>query len=1761
MTESRLEQLQEFLEKATSIADLARMLEQPGEPELLKRISLLRYFDETIFNQYLRKHLPEGAPDFKTFITNKDLEPVPRTRNAYALNRDAQRQYLDRLSSDRTSNPESWEHAVEIFNDLLSYNKEDDPQFALDRLALLIAVNPDKAQEKFEALYKEADQRFDMARCNDVLQTLENRFWLVPTSSPLANSVKKNRQYYSARQLYLTDYYQTTTYFERPINSLNLDRFFHDAAPDATQWIFHVYATGGLGKTMFVRWLISRYCLPEPNRIHVARLDFDLLNLEFLSLHPLLLLLDIAEQLDQQIERRPFQEKFSRMWKFRPLLKRSPPSVDRTSLEAQFDVIETSWNQTALQEFRLALSDVQFTGPIVIAIDTLEEMLLLNRSSLASVIQLVKELHESYKSIRLVLSGRYDLREELPELKELLTTEAISYEVQRFTKSDARYYLTQKRGLSDPEYVEAIAEKCADKKEQLINPFILSLMTDLVTSKDIKSVEEIRKYPSAEVAYMIQRIIDRLKDFDIRWMLRYAVIPRVLTLDILEKVLWKHLIQEREKQRGKDLNTPPTAEKFDQKDYWQYGESASTAAQAWEKLKPFVTSYGWISLDKTDPGQLRLHSEVVVPMRYLLAQEDIFLLLHKDAMRYFAERADNDPPRAHTWLAEALYHCFQGEGPAAVDYWRQQLAKRPRLQSNMEARRSFAKEITGRDYVDEQGLPIKWPKQPETSILSLEDLCEANQEAAAVSIMLAAKQKETSSYFRREWSQASEHLLKLRALLKGPDKPVFAPYLDVNEYLELAEQLKNSPLDYNTAIERLERALEKTISISLSLALRVQLAEMYSSIGSERAAFHFSQAVSASTFLKGSFISPLTVRLKLARWYHDQMRYKEAIAEYNAALRETKANSKDARSIQHQLAQIHLHIGQPTAAADLCTELIESARTGTTDNFDNQILFSRIQSREFYRPRITLTSVRSLFEFAKNRRADAAVTELEGLILAQLMEFKEAGVLLDRAKELWSNVSDETGPDRTRLYRIELHLDQVGDLREISSLLDAWQRYGAKRNSDIDSQMEVLWMRFAQLQDSPGGAESVWRDAVAAEKSPAATARLMSAALALGLGNEETVKQLLDALEQVEPSSARLPLLSPFRFAKQNVIDAAPSDLRRLPRLIQWPVERREAFSSIILFADVLRFCGMTERLDDLLDQAINRALKQNELFALVQLLSVLNRTASHSLEPPDLNSTSFFDEYREFPGICYAALLEQAERQLTRAALDQAQLSLTNAKQYLRPDSVSKWDAFAECLNGKLQLQRGEQRRATVYFNSAASIYRELGDYDSVKLMREQVPVTAEPEPWPLLRLDNTWTLKLEAYRDDFKVGLIGGAEQFKQTIPATDFLKMSAVGLKERSYILKLASRFSDDPKQARWELAKQLLDTGVVDYLRGSKPAGLRLDLSPNIAKLPWEWIINEPRFDLSWWLPYVYRCSIAEQFDNDAIKWIQLALRTLSNQDVKIDGFLGPQLIKQLNEFGFPPDASLTQISDRLCKELRERRSSSRIKVLVVTASHETRIVAMRGSGGRSAVTLYGGTEVRLLEVNRTEKLADQLAYAIRSFEPQLIHIESSYTESPISADVYLDFNVRPDAFSESRSGTMEISSDYVQISTTLLSDLLSALPASILRPLIVLEGQSAPGSSTVQQMFLRNTFATELFSHGKTGGVIATGLLNDSLAREALFTRFASVLTAGYAVANAVRRMVEMFQSRNRTFEFPSWPVFFTNNPLITLFPESEPPSA
>jgi hypothetical protein len=391
----------------------------------------------------------------------------------------------------------------------------------------------------------------------------------------------------------------------------------------------------------------------------------------------------------------------------------------------------------------------------------------------------------------------------------------------------------------------------------------------------------------------------------------------------------------------------------------------------------------------------------------------------------------------------------------------------------------------------------------------------------------------------------------------------------------------------------------------------------------------------------------------------------------------------------------------------------------------------------------------------------------------------------------------------------------------------------------------------------------------------------------------------------------------------------------------------------------------------------------------------------------------------------------------------------------------------------------------------------------------------------------------------------------------PTSEFTTQLTASLRDRTELFNLMARMTDDFTRFNQELGKLLLAPEEIPHFRNLKDRerllDARLELSLAAAKIPWEWAAIGKDPILSFFR-YFYRGSSAGAAESEAIKWIHCAASRLESEvSLKIDGFFGPPIQDLLKKIGINEKLSIPQIYDKLAQRVRERRRSGEVRVLIIKPSFDAQLSNQRGNFDLSSHYLYDdlGFNCTYINLSSAEQRRDDLMSAVARFRPQLIHIESSFRQNPTSADVYLVFGAQSTSDRLLNDGP---ASDLVQLSTTWLNDALASLPDTMLRPLVILEGQRTPSlSSTIHQVLLRNTFASELFRLGNTSGVVATGLFRYAEDRprllKPLINQLANMGSLGVAVNEINSRNIE-----TADLDLISCPVLLTDNPMFILVP-------
>ncbi|MFI5892243.1 hypothetical protein ACIA5D_19265 [Actinoplanes sp. NPDC051513] len=538
----------------------------------------------------------------------------------------------------------------------------------------------------------------DVPRAHDLIRLLDE--WPVP-DDPAARGLRDElapllRRHSRA----LRDRDATTTYLERGFEDVLWDRLVADDG----RWMLHLHAPGGRGKTMFVKNLLGRRC-PESD-IPVARIDFDhVTQLGLATTEPWLLLLAIAAQLDPQLPLSPFGYTLQRFGAYQDIvqpeaLPRVPPAGG-VAPDTRRDELAVEAAREMPEKFREILAAATGGGLVVIALDTVENVLHTEGADLLPVLDMLGELFHGtgepgvarVPGLRVVVSGRFDLagerelpsgrRERVPGFRErwvgdavtsepsagtevLLGREVAMLEVPGFTEDEARRYLTEQGGISDPAMVRAIVARTHD------NPMKLALLAEYVTRNRDVGAATIESFANVDLFYLVDRVVDRLPDEHVQWLLRWGALLPVLTREAAEEVIWPALAAFASlPEPGRDydnaaldLGVPPPAEGVRR---WPVPDLAAVRApgafgRAWETLLDYAAQSSWVFRVEGLSDAVSFHTEVREPLRGLLrdgghpAYDDI----HRRSYAYWSREVGTATGAARgAALHAVLFHAYQ----------------------------------------------------------------------------------------------------------------------------------------------------------------------------------------------------------------------------------------------------------------------------------------------------------------------------------------------------------------------------------------------------------------------------------------------------------------------------------------------------------------------------------------------------------------------------------------------------------------------------------------------------------------------------------------------------------------------------------------------------------------------------------------------------------------------------------------------------------------------------------------------------------------------------------------------------------------------------------------------------------------------------------------------------------------------------------------------------------------------------------------------
>jgi cellulose synthase operon protein C len=260
---------------AGSREEMLRQLElgdlfEPGptvaELEFLRRAAIPRIFDRPLAEAALRLDLPGAeSVSFEKLVAASSIERVPESEGLFRM-RDKER--ASQLQSFRTREfPGGTAEFLEISARVEEELRARGATWQIERLRHLLVVNPEQARAELEARWSSAEERFELTELEDLLDLLRER--LIFADPKLSAMELRLAARLRGRGLWIDEWYRTSRMFERELIH-TLAKGLLEGQPSA--FLLHLYARGGMGKTMFVRWLLARSLRPARNSLREDRL-------------------------------------------------------------------------------------------------------------------------------------------------------------------------------------------------------------------------------------------------------------------------------------------------------------------------------------------------------------------------------------------------------------------------------------------------------------------------------------------------------------------------------------------------------------------------------------------------------------------------------------------------------------------------------------------------------------------------------------------------------------------------------------------------------------------------------------------------------------------------------------------------------------------------------------------------------------------------------------------------------------------------------------------------------------------------------------------------------------------------------------------------------------------------------------------------------------------------------------------------------------------------------------------------------------------------------------------------------------------------------------------------------------------------------------------------------------------------------------------------------------------------------------------------
>lgn len=1619
------------------------------ERNLLRRCATVRTVDEGVYDAVLQAELPQPLPTFEEMLGESYVERMPGTETGFRL-RDPLRS-----RAYQTWWTEKEEEDVRLgdtpaglgrFSEkLVAYYAEQNRP--LDHLYHLVAVDRAAAQAEFRRRFQEADAAFDLPTCTALIHLIEDLDHLGPD---LADELEEARRQLRTRTLFSRDYYETGSYLERDATKELQEQIVHGGIAGRC---LHIFAPGGMGKTMFLRATVARTCVPRG--IPCARIDFDY-NEQNVAQERWRICLELARQLSLQLHRNPFvdllRDNVSYLESAR-YARRTRRASERTASPVPADVPEKVWN---LFLERLDEIDIR----TVLIFDTVENLRGKEEDMLAFT-EMLAALQAKNKNLQLIVAGRFNLREPLdgtPAGTKTLFDERFGdtcqlFQLSGFSHEDAHRYLVKRRHLTatcdeDEKRITAIIDK-ADTPRDGINPFKLAILADVVRANPEITAEEIAAYPDADLAYLIERVIERIEMKPLRWLVRYGVVPRTLTRGFVERVLLPvyregqanpGLLDDAEKDSGVGRNA-----------FGEQGDIQSVDA-LWSQLTQYTSDYSWVmSAGGDESNALVFHASVHQPMHRLLRahlQEGrkILPLLHQRSVDYFESLAEQDQAQATRWLREALYHKAQNRDGSFDSYWFRQIDAYP------DATLALAEEVlnlttvfddTEEDRAEEDGA--------ETHVAAI------GQEVRTVAAYRLARdlvqRQEVLS------AQDQDRLQGWLGMIGTPQEgtpPVPLAGVDyIYARLSLAQDRRNA------ARMAITRGLSRIEQPDDAVALHLLQGDMQinddpsAAIVSYREAYDIAQKNESPQLIDAA--DALTWALERPYLLEDALTVQESLTEMAIA------SGQNDRGIDSLVKQVHLLVGMGLDRQAAAVAGGETVRNVNLGNGWWQRLEShhhmRLQAEQFLARFAPAQALRRLEAQDSSRSPTvlppnwAAIdAELRARIAAMQADKRTAYSHYLQISSRFAASTDESA--RYLLICGQLALDHVRDLNQTADYLSQADSFQAEPDTSL--QRNLLRCRLHAAQENREEARNTW-EALWSQANdlniPDLRIAVTIQGLILGQEPEKLERQLVADLSSVQHPSHRLLLLEGLRNFPGNLFDEIGKQIMGL--LPPFDAQGQDPALAGLRLADVCRVCNRLDDARKTLKMALEAASGRWPL--LRQIYQAHDRLGWS----PEL-FTSVTDELVGFSGqenldLVGLTSLEHAERVwATNSELATVSQLLQQAASLLNHPS-SLWSARISALQARLALDHGNRREAEQLVDEASDAFSRMGQ---TRAAEEIGRILLEPNEEPQAK-----ALSLEAATPD-----------------AAPIIRVS---WRDLNGALTCTVEVSDDAGTV--QTYETELSGSAVDLFRLDSSDPIATEFPAGFAR---DWLAVSREMGL---------LLIPPDLHNQTTGSIRLATDGRQSQWLPWE-LLRPEDHAPPLPLAWPQSLFYRHIPFARRVDLTE---ASMQQVLIVRMSDVQQRDVTRGTHlllGTDIANLYRRVGVGVAELH--EPSTDELLGTLDQLRPAVIHFIANIRQQ--GRQLYLDVGAGNTTYRGVTKGTAQRGSAgasplrpganqpaTLDLTPTEMGSLISKVG---LAPFVILD-TPAPSSVTewVRQLCLRNAFAGEWCQKEAPAGILATGM--------------------------------------------------------------------